>query len=169
MRAFVIGGLISIIYVLQVTLLQFIRVGGVSPNFLVMIVVSFALLRGSQEGALIGIFGGLLYDVNFSMAIGAAVFAYGMVGHLCGKLHPFCYRENFILPFVCTIFGSLFVSLINLLGYVLRGNLAWGFFSSTIIIPELIYTVTLSLIVYQISYGINYRLEARERRSRSMF
>ncbi|OOB79034.1 MAG: rod shape-determining protein MreD [Epulopiscium sp. Nele67-Bin001] len=169
MRAIVIGSLMTLTYVLQVTIFQHIRIGGISPNFLVMIVVSFALLRGSKEGALIGLFGGLLYDINFSLTIGSAMFSYTTLGYVCGKLHPYCYRENFILPFACTVVGSLYISVMNLLGYILRGKLAFGFFLRSIIIPELIYTITLTLIVYQIAYGVNYRLESNERRFRTMF
>ncbi len=169
MRYFVLAGVLIATHILQVTLFEYIRIWGVAPNILVAIVVSFALLRGSKEGALIGAFGGVLYDVTFSMTFGSAIISYVLVGYCCGKLHPYCYRENFILPFSCTLFGSLLVSLMNILGFILRGKLLFGFFLYEIIIPELIYTMTLTLMIYQLSYTINHYLEIREKKTRNMF
>ncbi len=169
MRWTIISIVLLLTHILQSTIFQYIRIADISPNILVMIVVSFALLRGSKEGAMIGALGGLLYDITFSMTFWSATISYAVLGYLCGKLNPFCYRENFILPFSCTIFGSLFISFVNMLGFILRGKLAVGFYLRTIIIPELIYTMMLTLIVYQISYNINYFLEAREKKTRNIF
>ena len=62
MRAIVLGSLLVIMHSLESTLFQYIRIGGIGPNFMIMIIVSFALLRGSKEGMIIGAFSGLLYD-----------------------------------------------------------------------------------------------------------
>ena len=54
MRIAVIGSLLVIIHILESTLFQYIRIGGIGPNFMIMLIVSFALLRGSKEGMAIG-------------------------------------------------------------------------------------------------------------------
>ena len=64
---------------------------------------------------------------------------------------------------------SLFYSAVNIMAFILRGKLSFGYFIKSIIIPELIYTITLSLIIYQIAYLINEKIEEHEKSSRNMF
>lgn len=60
MRVAVIGSLLVVVHTLSATLFQNLRIGNIAPNFMIMIIVSFALLRGSKEGALVGVVAGLL-------------------------------------------------------------------------------------------------------------
>lgn len=169
MRPLVLSTLLIVMHVLESTLFQYIRIGGVGPNFMIMIIVSFALLRGSKEGALIGIGAGLLYDLSFGLHIGPTVISYMLIGFVCGKLNRNFYRENFIIPFICTLVSSLFYSGVNIMAFVLRGELAFVYFIKSIVVPELIYTITLSLIVYQLAYSLNERIESSQKSLRNMF
>ncbi|MBP3888204.1 MAG: rod shape-determining protein MreD [Cellulosilyticum sp.] len=169
MRPLVLSILLIVMHVLESTLFQYIRIGGVGPNFMIMIIVSFALLRGSKEGALIGIGAGLLYDLSFGLHIGPTVISYMLIGFVCGKLNRNFYRENFIIPFICTLVSSLFYSGVNIMAFVLRGELAFVYFIKSIVVPELIYTITLSLIVYQLAYSLNERIESSQKSLRNMF
>ena len=105
MRIVVITILLVMTHILEMTLFKSIRIGGVAPDFMLMIIVSFALLRGSKEGALIGALAGLFYDVTFGMFIGQHTVAYILIGYVCGKFNKNFYRENFIMPFFCTLFS----------------------------------------------------------------
>ncbi|MDA3733654.1 rod shape-determining protein MreD [Niameybacter massiliensis] len=169
MRIVVIGMLLILTHILEMTLFDTIRIGAVAPNFMVMIIVSFALLRGSKEGAIIGAGAGLLYDVTFGMFLGQQAIPYFLVGYICGKFNKNFYRENFIMPFFCTLFSSFFVSLVSVLIYIMRGKVNLFFFLKTLAIPEVIYTVTLSLVFYQLIYLINEKLEIREKKTRNIF
>lgn len=169
MRAIVLGSLLVIMHSLESTLFQYIRIGGIGPNFMIMIIVSFALLRGSKEGMMIGAFSGLLYDISFGMHIGPTLLSYMFIGFVCGKFNKNFYRENFIIPFICTLISSLFYGAVNIMAFILRGKLSFGYFIKSIIIPELIYTITLSLIIYQIAYLINEKIEEHEKSSRNIF
>lgn len=169
MRILVISMLLVITHILEMTLFESIRIGGVAPNFMLMIIVSFALLRGSKEGALIGVAAGLLYDVTFAMFLGQHTVMYMIIGYVCGKFNKNFYRENFIMPFLCTLFSSLCASCISMFFYVMRGKTNLLFFLKTIAIPEVIYTVTLSLVIYQLIYLINEKLEIREKKTRNIF
>ena len=169
MRVAVLGGLLIIVHTLESTLFQHLRIGGIGPNFMIMLIVSFALLRGSKEGMIIGGVAGLLNDISFGMHIGPTLISYMLIGFLCGRFNKNFYRENFIIPFICTLASSLFYSGVNILSFILRGRLCFGYFIKSIVIPELIYTITLSLIVYQVSYLINEKIESSERDTRNMF
>ncbi|MGL4361985.1 MAG: rod shape-determining protein MreD [Cellulosilyticaceae bacterium] len=169
MRTLVIGILLAMTYILETTIFQSIRIGGVAPNFMVIIVVSFALLRGSKEGAIIGFFAGLIYDVTFGMYMGEMIIPYMLVGYFCGKFNVNFYRENFILPFLCTLTSSVFVNVGTLFLFMMRAKVNFFFYFKNMIIPEAIYTITLSLVVYQLTYAINEKLEDRERKTRNIF
>lgn len=169
MRVAVLGILLVLMHALEATLFQFLRIGGIGPNFMIMIIVSFALLRGSKEGMVIGAAAGFLNDISFGMHIGPTLICYLVIGLVCGRFNKNFYRENFIIPFICTLVSSLFYSCINIMAFILRGKLCFGYFIKSIVIPELIYTITLSLIVYQVAYLINEKIEERERNSRNIF
>ena len=169
MRIGVVGFLLLMTHILEITLLQHIRIGGVLPNLMVVIVISFSLLRGQKEGAIIGVVAGLLYDISFGFLIGGRSMTYGLIGYFCGKLNKNFYRENFILPFMCTVASGLFISVVPLLRFIMLGKINLLFFLRTIIIPELIYTITVSLVIYQLTYIINERIETREKRTRNIF
>ncbi len=169
MRAGVIGFLLVMTYILETTLLQHIRIGGVLPNLILVIVISFALLRGQKEGAIIGVGAGLLYDITFGFWTGGRSLTYGIIGYFCGKLNKDFYRENFILPFMCTVMSSLFINIVPLLRFIMLGKINFAFFIKTIIIPELIYTIIVSLVIYQLTYMINEKIEIKEKRTRNIF
>lgn len=169
MRITVIGILLVLVHILEVTVFEGLRIGGVSANFMVMIIVSFALLRGSKEGIGVGAFAGLLYDITFGTILGPTLITYALIGYVCGKFNKNFYRENFIIPFLCTLFSSLFANFSSMFLFIMRGKLNIVFFLKTIIIPELIYTVTLSLVMYQLTYLVNERLELHERKTRNIF
>lgn len=169
MRIIVIGSLLVISQILSGTLFQFIRIGNIAPNFMIMIIVSFALLRGSKEGIIIGAVAGLLNDICFGLNIGPTIISYAAIGYVCGKFNKNFYRENFIIPFICTLFSSLFYSCTQIFAFILRGDLSFLYFFKAIVIPELIYTITLSLIIYQVAYLINEKIEISERKTRNIF
>lgn len=169
MRVIVIGALLILTQILESTVFQMLRIGHIAPNFMIILIVSFALLRGSKEGTVVGIVSGLLYDSTFGLMMGPTIFAYALIGYICGKFNKNFYRENFIIPMICTFFSSLFASIINMIALVLRGELHFVFYMKTIVIPELIYTMALALIIYQFAYNINEKIEQSEKQSRNLF
>lgn len=59
-----------------------------TPDLLVVVVVAFSLIGGSQRGAVLGFFGGLLADVlpPTDHYAGELAFAYAVIGYLAGML-----------------------------------------------------------------------------------
>jgi len=53
--------------------------------------------------------------------------------------------------------------------YLLQGDFAFEAYLRQIIMPELVYTILVTLILYQIILHINKKLEAEEQRSASKF
>ena len=59
MRVFITAVIILVNFILQTTLFPLLSIGGVFPNTALIIVTSYALLRGSKEGAVVGAATGL--------------------------------------------------------------------------------------------------------------
>lgn len=167
MRIFIVSLLLFINAILQSTLLQYLRIRDILPSFTIIIILSFGLLRGSVEGAIIGFFAGLLYDVQFGQGIGFHALLGMYLGYFTGKITIKFYRESYMLPFVVSI-GSVFIyeHIVYILHYLLRGNIKYWFFLKEIIIPEIVYTAILAPLLYQLIWRINHGIEQRENRKK---
>ena len=79
-RVITLGILIIVCFVLQSALFPYIEVAGATPNLLLILTVSFGLMRGRKEGMLVGFFCGFLYDLYFGFAIGPFMIIYMLIG-----------------------------------------------------------------------------------------
>ena len=55
---------------------------------MVILTMSFGLMRGKREGMFVGFLGGILSDLFFGSALGFTALLYVIIGYCCG----FCYR-----------------------------------------------------------------------------
>lgn len=154
-----------ICFFLQTTLLQKIAIGSISPNLLVIFVVSVGLMRGSYSAMFAGFFMGLLYDLCFSSTIGFNAFLYMAIGYLSGFSCKIYYDNNIKVPLILVALNDFIYNMgIFVFTFLLRGRIHFLFFLKRIIIPELIYTIFLTVIAYKIFYFINYRFMEQNRK-----
>lgn len=146
----------TIIFIFQSTLCQYIAIAGVKPNLMLIFVVSIAFLRGNTEGMLTGVIMGLLHDCYFGQVIGINLFLYAIIGYFVGCLTEHFNKDNIIAPVFLTIIATLFYNLgYYMLNIILRGYTTFSSYIILNILPELIYNIILSFIVYIIVYTIN--------------
>ncbi|MDO5389618.1 MAG: rod shape-determining protein MreD [Eubacteriales bacterium] len=152
-------------FFLQSTLLQKIAIGSISPNLLVIFVVSVGLMRGNKTAMFVGFFTGLLDDLCFGGAVGLNAFLYMAIGYLCGFSCKIYYDNNIKVPVILVALNDLIYNMgIFVFTFLLRGRIHFLFFLERIIIPELIYTILLTVIAYKIFYFINYRFMEQDRK-----
>lgn len=169
MRIFIISMILIFSNILESTILSMIRIRGISPNFNIMIIVSFALLRGSKEGSIIGFFAGFIMDIFFGTSRGYLAIIGALIGYFCGKFNKDFYRENLVLPFVLTMISTIIYGFVQSFPFLLRGKINYFYFIRNIIVPETIYTVVLSIVIYQLIYIINEKIEKNEKINRKIF
>lgn len=170
MRIIVTGILLVVNLILQSTLFHAIQIRGILPNTAIIIIVSYALLRGSLEGAITGFFCGLLQDIFFGTSLGFFSLLGMLTGYFSGKVHQNFYRENYILPLMlCTLATFIYELTIYSTSFLFRGNLNFLFYFNNLILPETVYTAVLSLLVYRLMFGINETIEHKERYRRKLF
>jgi len=155
---------------LQSTLFQYIEILGVRPNTVLIIIVSYSILRGDVEGAILGFFAGLTTDVYFGQYIGLYALMYMLTGYLCGKPFRNFFRENFLLPLSLVAVSSiLYQFVIYIVDFLFRAELDLPYFFRTIILPGSVYTLILTVPIYSLMYGINSKLEEFEKNRRKLF
>ena len=85
-RIITLAILIILCYILQVSVFSYFKLAGIIPNIMLILVVSFALMRGQIEGLLLGFFTGLLIDIMAGDALGFYALLYMLIGYTNGLL-----------------------------------------------------------------------------------
>ena len=86
-RKIVTGILILVSILLQSTVCQMISIASIKPNLLIILTVSFGLMRGRKDGMLIGFLCGLLTDLFFESTLGFNALIYTWVGYFSGYFY----------------------------------------------------------------------------------
>ena len=156
--------------VLQSTVFGYIEILNVRPNTALILIVSYAMLRGDVEGAIVGFFSGLMQDAYFGRYIGLHALLCMLAGYICGKPFKNFYRESYLQPMILigvTTFAYEFVFYCT--NFLLRGRLDVALYMQKIILPGTVYALILSLPVYHLLYTVNKQLESREWSKRKRF
>ncbi|HWE56696.1 MAG TPA: rod shape-determining protein MreD [Acidimicrobiales bacterium] len=117
-----IGLLLVVAVVIQTALATDLRVGRVTPDFMILVVICAGLTGGTEAGAWVGFCAGLLYDMFLvNTPIGLSALAYCLVGAAVGSLRATVLQERrALLPltaFIGTAVGVLlFVGCGDVLG-----------------------------------------------------
>ena len=169
-RFIVMVVILFISYLLQCTVFQKLTLASIKPNLLLIITASIGFMRGQKEGMFLGFFSGLLIDIQFGTMLGFYALIYLIVGYINGMFQKMYYDDNIKLP-LCLIAGSeLFYGItVYLFMFMLRSEFKFLYYLNHIIIPELIYTIAVTIGLYPLILFINHKLEAEEKRSASKF
>lgn len=162
--------IIVICFLLQSTVFQSLSFASISPNLLIVVVSSFGFMRGRKEGMWIGLFCGLLLDIFFGDVFGFYTIVYMVIGYINGMFRKIFYPDDIKLPMMLILGSDLVLGLIMyLLRFLPRKKVHFGYYLGHIIIPEMVYTLVITLGLYFILLKINQHLEKIEKRSAAKF
>lgn len=171
MKRKVITGIIIITcFLLQTTVFKRLSFSGIEPNLMIVVTAAFGFMRGQKSGMFVGFFCGFLLDAISGGMMGMNMIIYSLIGYANGFFMPIFYDDDVTLP-LALIAGSdvIYSIVIYLVMFMLKGDFNFGYYLLHIILPELIYTIVITLILYKIILYINKRLTAEEQRSASRF
>ena len=169
-RKIVVFFIIVICFLLQSTLFQAWALASVSPNLLVVVTSSFGFMRGRREGMWIGFFCGLLLDIFFGSVVGFYSLLYMYIGYVNGFFRKRFFPEDIKLPIILISASDLVCNLlVYIFLFLMRGRFRFGYYLIHIILPELVYTIVITVFLYFIILNINRKLERIEKRSASKF
>ncbi len=166
--------MIIICLIIQYTLMPAIAIASVAPNLMLCFVVSFGLMRGNREGMLIGFFAGLLTDSMYMIlgyyVIGYRALIYMLIGYLCGYCYRIFYDDDVKMPVLMTAAADFVYGIIVYVSqFLLRGRVNFFFYLKRFILPEMFYTILLTLILYRFFLFLNRKIEKLTKRSVDSF
>jgi len=168
LRIFIMGLIVFLNFVLQTTLFPYVAILGVVPQTSILLIVSYAILRGDVEGAVLGFCIGFLQDVVFMDYLGLFALLFGLTGFVCGKPFKDFFKDSFMLPVILAFFAMIGYEIVfYFIHFMMQGRLVDYF--RIIILPGTIYTMLLAIPMYHIVFFVNKRLERYEKRVRRIF
>ncbi len=169
-RVIVTAVIVLTAYLLQCTVFPALEIAGIKPNLALIVTSAFGFMRGPREGMFVGFASGLLIDIQYGDMIGFYALLYLAEGFVNGLFEQIYFDEDIKLP-LFLIAGSDFVYgiVVYFLTFLLRSDFDFLYYLNRIIIPETIYTIAVTLVVYPLLLFINHKLEKEEKKSASKF
>ena len=152
--------------ILQCLFFQVFEIASVKPNLLLILTVSFGLIRGRKGGLLTGFFSGLALDVMFPGQLGFQALIYMWIGFASGFGYRIFYDDDIKTPVMMVCIADLAYGLYQyLFTFLLRGRVHFLFYLRRIILPEMLYTLLMTLLLYRLIYRFNKLLSRTDKRS----
>lgn len=151
---------ILIFYVIQSTMFNYIPLLNIVPNLLLILVTSIAYIKGQNYGMFTGFLVGLLLDITYGRVFGLYAGIYVTIGYFAGYSNLVYSEEDYILPMIIlSISNFVYNFLYYIFEFLLRGKLDFLFYLRRMILPEVIYTLLVSVVVYKIIHIINIKID----------
>lgn len=152
-------------FVLQTTVFQTLNFGGISPNLLIIVTASYGFMFGRRYGMTVGFICGLLMDIFYGNVLGFYALIFLYIGAGNGVFHRVFYQDDIKLPLALISLSDLVYSLLcYVLLFLLRGRFEFLFYLQNIIIPEVVYTIFITIFLYPCILFLNREVEHTEKR-----
>ena len=159
---------VFICFLLQSTVFPSLAFGGIIPNLMIVVTASYGFMRGRKTGLLVGFFSGLIMDMFSGNVLGFYALIYMYIGYLNGIFRKMFFPEDIKLP-IALIIGSdfLYNIVIYLLTFLLKGRFQFSLYILNIIIPEMVYTIIVTCVLYPLLLLLENLLERKEKEGAS--
>lgn len=169
-KKIVIAFMIILCFVLQSTVFRVLNFGGIGPNLLIVLTSAFGFMDGKRTGTIIGFFSGLMIDIFFGSVLGFYALIYMYIGFANGAFHKIFYPEDIKVPlFLITVSDICYCFIVYFLLFLLRGRFQLPSYFIHIILPEIVYTIVVTVILYPIILLINKKFMEIDKRSAKKF
>lgn len=162
-RTITVGILIFVCFLLQSSVFTRLDLGGITPNLLIVLTASFGFMKGEKTGMFIGFVCGLLMDIFFSEYMGLYSLVYLYIGFFNGKFKKIFFPDDIKLPITLIIFSDLVYGLMCYFSFLLRGKFHFGYYFIHIVLPEIVYTIIITIALYPLILIINKKLDNYEK------
>ena len=169
-RKLIMAPLLLLTVIMQCSVFQVFSIASIKPNLLMIVTVSFALMCGRKTGLYTGFAGGLMMDLLYPGTLGFNALIYMWIGWACGYFFRIFYDDDIKTPLLLVFCGDFAYGLYcYILTFLLRGRIHFFFYLTRIIIPEAVYTLMMTLVLYGLLYRINKWLARSDKRSMDHF
>jgi rod shape-determining protein MreD len=141
--------ILSLVVLVQGTLLSRLRILGVSANLLLVIVICWSLTRNVQEGLMWAFAGGLGIDLVSGLPLGTSPLALMPTCFLAGIGRSSIFAQNIFWPLLLVVLATPLHGWLVLLTQQLRGvPVDWVGSTVRIILLELVLNLVITIPVY---------------------
>lgn len=162
--------IIVVSFLLQSTIFHKLTIASIYPNLMVIVTAAFGFMRGKKEGMAVGFICGLFQDLFWGDSLGFHMLIFSVLGYFNGAFERVFYDDDIKLPIGLIAASELIYGIITYACLCMfHGDFAFWTYLTKIILPELVYTVLITLVLYQVILKINKKLETEEQRSASRF
>lgn len=135
--------------VLQVMLAPHLAIGGVIPNFLLLVVVTLSFVEGPSAGAVAGFIAGMLLDLLSTGPVGAWALVLSIAGYTAGMLSENLFAEGWLAPVTVAVLAALLADLSYLVALTILG-VGPAFWESLVraVLPRALYNAVLVMLAY---------------------
>ena len=138
-----------VLVIFQPTLMQGIRILGVSPDMFLVFVVCAGLLRGRGDGAVIGFIFGLVFDLLVGEFIGISAILYMYIGLSAGIIKErFVSDRLFVAVLVIASSALVYGIIYYIVYYIGFKDLGFGTALLRTVLPKTLYTALAGFILF---------------------
>ena len=149
--------------IIQTTVMPHVAFLGVKPDLVLLVVISWSLLRGAKEGIVWALMGGIGLDLVSGAPFGIHTLALAVLSLLAGLGELSVFRTHLALPLVATLVATLAYDLFFLLLLQMRGgSIAWVDSLIKVVLPSILFNVLLSPFIYKALYWLHRRTGPKE-------
>jgi rod shape-determining protein MreD len=163
MNPYLYFGLLCGLALLQSTVMPKITLLGVHPDLLLMAVTSWSLLRGSEEGMLWALIGGVALDLFSSAPFGVYSLALLLIGFAAGLGQRNMLRIDILAPVLVIPLSTLVYVLVTMaMLSVLGWEMEWGARLRTVLLPSILVNSLGMPFVYLPARLLHHRVAREE-------
>ncbi|MCQ2609695.1 MAG: rod shape-determining protein MreD, partial [Lachnospiraceae bacterium] len=146
-------------FIIQTSVFPLLSIFSSSPNLLLIITFSYALLYGEIAGLITGIFCGLLYHMYLDGTFGIYIFIYSMLGCLNGQLFKSYVTDTISTPIILCIVNTFIYNIyIFFTHFLVRGRIDFFNYLYNIILPNILFTLLFTIILYRFFYYLREKM-----------
>ncbi|HIT14629.1 MAG TPA: rod shape-determining protein MreD [Candidatus Scatomonas merdigallinarum] len=158
-RKIVTAVCVLVTFLLQSTVFPALPFFNVTPNLLLILTVSLGFVHGRRTGLWVGFLCGLLIDLFYSNLFGFYSLTYMYIGYLNGLLYQVFFDEDIKVPMILTAVSDFGYNLVfYVIQFAFRMRFDFSAYLVHTILPEMVFTVLLSIPLYRIFFLINRKL-----------
>ncbi len=160
------SAVVAALYVLQTSFLPLFSYHGVSPDLLLLFVVSFGFVRGKRLGVFAGFLGGLLIDAASGTFFGMNILTKMIAGYVSGALSDRVFKEQTLLPVLSSVVATIvnyfiLAVLMLLLGY--RYHVLFN--AQAVLFSLVVFQLVFAYPVHKLVCEVNLRLSREEQKA----
>ena len=149
--------------IIQTTVMPYVAFLGVKPDLVLLVVISWSLLRGAKEGIVWALIGGIGLDLVSGAPFGIHTLALAVPSLLAGLGELSVFRTHLALPLIATLVATLAYDLFFLFLLQMRGtSIAWTDSLIKVVLPSILFNVLLSPFIYKALYWLHRRTGPKE-------